>query len=395
MTTSPPKKLPSKTTRLKRAPDLRISIDSSNEAFIEYEGGHLYAGNRALGVLEAFSEESSIEEVLQKLPAATAADWIEIADCAQRLFASGLLREPNAGRTRATLGYAMPDVHIAMLSDQARTRAFLEAIAKVVQPGDTVLDIGTGTGILALAAARAGAKKVYAIESSQIAESAAAMFEKNGVADRVTVIRGWSTQVSLPEKADVLVTELIGNDPYEEQLDAVVRDARRRLLTPNARVIPETLSALLIPVAIPERYRNRYVITPRMVAEWEAAYGFSFDPLVELPSVATFFVPPQEAAGWPQFSSAVSLPVSAEQSFLKSATTCTSSGTIDGVLVAFETTLASGIVLSTAPRAASATNHWRSPVWFVQPVEVNAGDTIELSYRLGDGVGGKASVRRV
>ena len=62
--------------------------------------------------------------------------------------------------------------HRHLLDDHTRTSALIDAINAVVKPGDTVIDLGTGTGILAMAAARAGAARVYAIDHASIVDSA-------------------------------------------------------------------------------------------------------------------------------------------------------------------------------------------------------------------------------
>ena len=104
-------------------------------------------------------------------------------------------------------------MHIAMLNDRRRTASFLAAIRRVVRPGDVVVDVGTGTGVLAIAAAQAGAARVYAVEATGIGKLAEANFRANGLQDRITLVPGWSMQVTLPERADVLVSEVIGKTP--------------------------------------------------------------------------------------------------------------------------------------------------------------------------------------
>ena len=89
-----------------------------------------------------------------------------------------------------------------MLHDDRRTGDYLAALAEAVRPGDVVLDIGTGSGVLAVAAARAGARRVYAVEASDIAEVAERVFAANGVTDTVTLVPGWSREIELPEPAD-------------------------------------------------------------------------------------------------------------------------------------------------------------------------------------------------
>ncbi len=78
-----------------------------------------------------------------------------------------------------------------MVSDRPRTNAFAAAIREVVQPGDVVLDVGTGTGILAMFAAKAGARKVYAIDVTDIAEVATDLVKANGLSDQIQSL-SWS-----------------------------------------------------------------------------------------------------------------------------------------------------------------------------------------------------------
>lgn len=96
------------------------------------------------------------------------------------------------------------------LIDEERSMAFAKAIAATVRPGDVVVDMGTGSGVLAMLAVRAGAKKVYAIEidRSNIA-TLDAVFRANGLEDRIVLIHGDVCKVDLPEKVDVIIGEMI------------------------------------------------------------------------------------------------------------------------------------------------------------------------------------------
>jgi protein arginine N-methyltransferase 1 len=85
-----------------------------------------------------------------------------------------------------------------MLCDRVRTEAFLRAIDSVVRPGDVVLDVGPGTGILSLFAARAGAERVYAVERTTVAVLAQELAAANGVAEVVQVIHGDLLDIELP-----------------------------------------------------------------------------------------------------------------------------------------------------------------------------------------------------
>ncbi len=152
-----------------------------------------------------------------------------------------------------------------------------------------------------MAAARAGARHVYAIEASDIADIAAEVFEANGVADRVTLLRGWSTQVELPESATLFVSELIGSDPLEEDLLELTLDARRRLLAPGARFIPHRLELFARPLAVPLHDRRECRVDREDVEEWRRRYAMDFGPLWAVRRMAPDHWPSEGAmvAAWP------------------------------------------------------------------------------------------------
>ena len=93
--------------------------------------------------------------------------------------------------------YAEFEVHRTMICDRVRTEAFRRAIDSVVRPGDVVLDVGAGSGILSLFAARAGAARVYAVERTTVAVLAQELAAANGVAEIVQVIHGDIVDIEL------------------------------------------------------------------------------------------------------------------------------------------------------------------------------------------------------
>jgi type II protein arginine methyltransferase len=134
-----------------------------------------------------------------------------------------------------------------MLADQARNRAFEGAIRRAVAAGGTVLDIGTGSGLLAMMAARAGADLVVACEqNSAIAETAREIVAANGYSDRVRVIARRSTEIDrdldLVGGADVIIAEIFADDLLCEGALATLRDAIGRLARPGAKIIPASAS---------------------------------------------------------------------------------------------------------------------------------------------------------
>jgi type III protein arginine methyltransferase len=146
-------------------------------------------------------------------------------------------------RHNRTIRKLVPRWHFAMLNDAERNDAYEKAISAVVRPGDVVLDIGTGSGLLALLAARAGAAAVYTCESEPlIAHAAREIVAANGLSARVTVLDRMSTDLrvgaDLPVRADVLVTEIFDCALLGEHALPAIEHARRELLVDRARIVP-------------------------------------------------------------------------------------------------------------------------------------------------------------
>lgn len=143
-----------------------------------------------------------------------------------------------------------------MVSDRWRTDAFAAAIKEAVKPGDVVLDVGTGTGVLAMLAAKAGARQVYAIDQAEIAQTAVNLVKANGLTDKVKVMRGPAAELELPEKVDLVVSEWLGHMAFvENMLDDVIK-ARDRNMKPGGRMLPASVKVQLAPVGDPVLYHH-------------------------------------------------------------------------------------------------------------------------------------------
>lgn len=135
-----------------------------------------------------------------------------------------------------------------MISDSPRFNAYAEAIARCVRAGDVVVEIGCGPAVFALLACKAGAKRIYAIEMEDIIDLASQIATANGFVDRIQFYQSDSRKVELPERANVIVSDIRGVLPLIDGTLATLQDAKERFLAPNGVMIPgrDVLKAAII-----------------------------------------------------------------------------------------------------------------------------------------------------
>jgi protein arginine N-methyltransferase 1 len=268
------------------------------------------------------------------------------------------------------------EFHRSMLNDEVRTNSFLSALLQTVKKGDVVLDIGSGTGVLACFACLAGAKQVYAIEQGPVISLAREICARNGLQERITFINDWSTNADLPEAVDLLVTETIGNMGFEEGILPWVVDAKQRLLRENARLIPTTLEMFAVPFESAEAYQ--------MVGEWAGAYySFDFSPLHTLAANNLLWVElqPEMFLSDPASLLLIDLAQANESDFLATASFVVKrQGTLHGFGGWFAAELAAGIQLSNVPpNKTPSWSHTFLPL--EEPLDVASGDRLDLTIR--------------
>lgn len=151
-------------------------------------------------------------------------------------------RQAQMGRSRAMCAI-IPRWHFEMLNDEQRNEAFERALAKVITADSLVLDIGSGTGLLAMMAARAGARETFSCEMvAPLADLAREVVARNGFAGKIQIMGKKSTDLSvgddMPERANLLVTETVDCGLLGEGIVPSITHARAHLLTEHARIIP-------------------------------------------------------------------------------------------------------------------------------------------------------------
>ncbi len=310
-------------------------------------------------------------------------------DAAVAGYRRALTIRPAFEEARLDLGLILsrrfPAWHFTMLADGARNRAYAAAIAKAVTPGARVLEIGTGAGLLALLAARAGAGHVWTCEMSpDLAAIARGVVADNGYADRVTVLTCRSTELrvgrDLPEPADVLISEILDGGLLGEGAASTIAKAVTTLARPGARVIPK--GAVLKAMAIESPALRATGPIGRVegfdLSRLDAYRNPSYRvlPLVDLP---------HRPLGEPVAVAWIDLRNPPPPGPL---TTCTLPlvrvGTAQAVAFWFDLHLDDEIVLSTGPEFES--RHWQQAVQLLDadhPVVPGQGLPLDLRYVAG------------
>ena len=380
---------------LRLAPDVALRL-RGGQVEISMGDRHHVAEMRVLGILELFAYPMSMREAFGRLGAVGTEEFVQGKRLVLRLREKRVLVDAHRDSPRFVTGFGAPWAHVAMLDDVTRTSAFVRAIHATVRPGDVVLDVGTGTGVLAVEAARAGARRVYAVEQRGIGEGARDVFGANGLADRIQVVQGSSTSIALPERADVLVSEILGNDPLAEGILSTFRDARERHLKLSAQVVPRAVTVFALPVDLPNKYLDAHTFSEANVARWREDFSIDFGPLTTFGVGVTNLpnVKPQAARRWVTIGDPVELAridlTRVDHVRPRTVTfVARSRARCLGLVVYFEAELAPGVLLSTAPRAAADDNHWSCCVFrAAERPTLSAGDVacIEFSAATGQTV---------
>ncbi len=248
--------------------------------------------------------------------------------------------------------------HFPMMNDAPRNDAFQLAIRSTVKAGDVVLDIGTGSSLLALMAADAGASIVYACDDNpRIVKAAQQVVRANGFQDRVKVLAKRSNQLTIGAdmgtRADALICEIFDAGFFGEDALATIKDAKDKLLKPGAKLVPNGVKIMAQPV-FSESLSHYFSV--------ETVCGFNLSPFNALrdPRLLQIDLNRFEYTAQSDPFLAVELDLMEEISLSGRETiefTATSTGICHGIVFWYELLQDGEPFLSTAPGQTST--HWR------------------------------------
>jgi len=270
------------------------------------------------------------------------------------------------------------DEHRAYLADEARISSFRRAVREVVQPGDVVVDLGAGTGILGLLACQAGASRIYSIDEGSIIGLTEAIYHDNGFADRVIFIKRFSTRVDLPEKADVVLSDQIGRFGFDAGALEFFSDARQRFLKPDGTIIPARIDLYAAAVESKELFAN--------VEFWNgrpADFEFRTARIIAANTGYPAKLEAENLLSEPARLASLDILSSTTDPFrIKGRVRANRGGQIHGIGGWFSAQLSPSVAMNNSPLAAERIN--RRNVFFpiAHPVTVTRGDWVQINMHI-------------
>lgn len=298
--------------------------------------------------------------------------------------------ETPAEKYRQFNGYYFADLHEQerMLGDGPRMAFYHEAIRRHIKPGQRVIDLGTGTGILAAYASRQGASQVYAIDHSVIIEHAKELAAENGI-DNVQFEDVHSTEFHLEEPVDVILHEQIGDFLFDEAMVPNVCDLRERVLKPGGLILPSQFELYCEPVTLHEDRRIPYI--------WELTnvHGFDYSSMersrpenpeyYRLSSCDLTLV--KDFVGEPAPIVTIDLHTVEEDALPRSIhyrRPVAHAGSLDGLAVFMKARVDDDLELSSSPLDPGRAPHWGFRILRLDQFEVAAGDVLEVDLTVED-----------
>ncbi len=280
-------------------------------------------------------------------------------------------KDPHAGHD-GSLEY-----HQRLLSDPHRLEAYDRALRTLVKPGDRVLDAGAGTGVLAMLAARAGAGRVFAVESMPIATLAKTLIAHNELEDRVELIEADLRTLPPRGEVDLVVSDCLGRFLLDDHMGPAM-EAAFCWLAPNGRVVPSRIDLMVAPIAMPpdafpviDAFKHPVLgldLSPASTLATHAVWGAMLGPstLLATPQVFATWTLPGPPPEWRKQLEFVLSPTAGD-------------APLRGLAGWFRAELAPDVILETGP---GHETHWHQLLLPLPPTRVEAGDHLELELSL-------------
>lgn len=267
--------------------------------------------------------------------------------------------------------------YAAMIAFKGRTSAYARGIEAHVTPGSVILDIGAGTGILSFLACRAGASKVYAVESDNIIQLARETAADNGFSSRIEFVQGLTTEIELPEKVDGIVCDIHGILPVSGKSIVSILDARDRFLKPGGWILPAREKMWATLACCPSLHAS-------LSSTWDTEYGFDFGRarLKAVNNMRAVRLKPEDLLGAPQrwtvldYETLEGSSLSGDLSWL-----IERNATAHGVCVWYEAETDPASMFTNAPAARERYVYRHAFFPWPEPVELMAGDRVTVSLR--------------
>lgn len=277
------------------------------------------------------------------------------------------------------------EYHRTLIADRVRNTALFAALQQVIVKGRTVVaDIGAGTGLIGLMAARLGAKEVYLYELAEVAGVAAEILKKNRVRN-CHLMPCSSLDMVDPPRADVVISETLGNYAFEENMIDTLNDAAARHLKPGGTIIPARVTQFVAPV-VNGRFDDELRAWGGVGQGLGIAMDLSFAEAMSRNNVYVRTLKPGDlldegrgAVAWDNVDFMSGRRNSANRTG-EAAWAIGSDATVFGFAVWWEANLVEGVTLSTAPGAAAT--HWEQLYFpLLTPIALKAGETLKVALR--------------
>lgn len=266
--------------------------------------------------------------------------------------------------------------YLEMMTDPVRIGAYERALRAVVRPGDVVVDLGAGAGLLGLLALEAGASRVYAVEFADVVLLGREAAERSGHAERITFLQGHSAMVDLPERVDLLLADLRGVLPLLGDSVTTFMDARDRFLKPGGRMIPFAEALVGAPVECASGFAA--------VSGWrEPIAGLDYSHVADLaanlwtkqPFTSRDLLAPGQVLVAIDYAT-----LESDRTRSRTRFTVERAGRCNGIGVWFRSELAPGVVIDTGPES-PPTVYVRAYFPLSHEYAVEPGDTVDLDFQ--------------